>query len=718
MKNKVIRLAVVAMLVVAMTLTMTACVQPQPSPSPSTSPSASSSPSTSPSQSTTPSTSPSESTEPVADDEAKLEEKYGLKFADVAGVYTAAGVKTAAGSAVTFGISGGNDLYKAILADKTAGNATFDVTAKVTAVNHEGAKLSVDDGYTVSAESGVVTPIKAGVYTVTYTVKIAEDGSKTYGYYTVPKMSESYTVTKTYTVAKANATISVADDAFKVSTKPTYTDVKVYEGATLVKGSSASTFSDNAVLKELGITVTGTEGKYTLGVNIITTDLTVAGEYELAFVCQDAKGNAVDLSTLVSSNYNVTFENGTRYILTAEEVAAVNAVNEAIKNAAETTASNAAIQLALSSYEALSKGAKIAYEDKNINTGNDDPTKYPLVQLAAYDLQRADKLAEAKRLADVWYGNLKNTEDGVAFVSYVLSLSKTAPSATVTKSDYDFVKEKLTGSYYDDAWKLVDARDAALKNAFSIALSAASATLSTSLKASDVAAAETALANLEATFAAASEFEDVKAKADKVTAYKTFVNELRARYDCYMNLVDGLDNYIGGTKDTYAVMVATLDFDFDKKEIKLSGNAVSATSSAAEVVFAFNTGAFTTPVAYIDSIVATYANVRDCYIALDEAIVSAKADIEAAVVAKIQLYVVDTTNAPNFTTTAFDGDTLVKTVTRLEALKSYLATETIKNFAGYMADGQLAKKGLEETIKLSLKEPVNNVNSFIKNFNG
>ncbi|MEG2451014.1 MAG: hypothetical protein RSB09_04685, partial [Clostridia bacterium] len=353
MKNKVLRLAIVAVLVVAMVLSMAACNDPKPvDPTPVVTPT----PTKTPDKTVAPSTPAPTKTPDVSTDEATLEAKYGITFPVAEDMKVSFKDKSkdlqvvgADGKKIPFGAKAPayNDAFNAY-------KGVITVSAKVNGLTAEGNKITVNDltkaDGTKLAETdwAYYLPTAAGTYTVVYTVKVAYPGDATFGGYKPAKVAETYSVTKVYEVGKKAITIESVSDAFAKEEKLKYpaADLKV---------GSLKEDQKKLVLEELKLD--GAEKKFDLSIDIVSADLTAYGTYPLTLVCLDGKKQKVDLATLVAPDFEVTFKNGNRYVLTDAELAAAAAAQDDV-DAAALGAKKEDIELGVATFTALSDASK------------------------------------------------------------------------------------------------------------------------------------------------------------------------------------------------------------------------------------------------------------------------------------------------------------------------------------------------------------------------
>ncbi len=308
MKNKIMRSLLAIVLVVAMLFAVAGCeTSPVPStPKPTVTPTPTQTPT--PEQTETPTPKPTETPKPQADaDEEKLEE-YGVTFPKFDNLKFE--------DEVSFGL----DLD---LLNKYMEAYEIEIKATISGETHAGksissSKLTVDGNKSISWNNknlNIYTDedqlrfvvAGAGVYTVKYEIAIEHDKAGKYGFYAPGEVDEEFVIEKTYTVEKANLEIKTDSDAFRV-------EDKIFFAPTNVKNAE--------LLKKI------TDGKYKTSVSITACDGTEVGEFALAITLLDDKGNPVDAEDILLDNYFVTVSAGTRYILSREDVAKVNAIRK------------------------------------------------------------------------------------------------------------------------------------------------------------------------------------------------------------------------------------------------------------------------------------------------------------------------------------------------------------------------------------------------------
>ncbi|MFI3166467.1 MAG: hypothetical protein R3Y45_09400 [Bacillota bacterium] len=363
MKNRVLRSALAVILVIAMVLTMAACNNTDPvettAPVVTSAPAATTTPTEAPVVTVAPTDAPA--VEVVDDDEAQLAD-YGITFPEFDLEYVASGDYEEYD--MTFGLKVDTDnIYQEAY--------DFTISAKISAVKLDGSslskskygvasldyldKLNYNDAGDFSDWTGsskyYFQVAATGVYTVTYTIEVEHDKDDEYGYYAPGEVDEKYEITKTYTVEKAELKLKTSDDAFEVEDSIFFADAKVSKG---------DTFDT-----EVG-------GDYSYSVDVTSCDGTVIGEYPLSITIKDDDSNVVDPSDIVLDNYYVTVSEGTRYILSAEDVAKANAIRKMYYNNFTNGKTTEYAQETITYYETLTAGQKVMAA---VETDNDEWTR-------------------------------------------------------------------------------------------------------------------------------------------------------------------------------------------------------------------------------------------------------------------------------------------------------------------------------------------------------
>ncbi|MFI3165179.1 MAG: hypothetical protein R3Y45_02770 [Bacillota bacterium] len=410
MKNRVLRSALAVILVIAMVLTMAACNNTDPvettAPVVTVAPAATTTPTDAPVATVTPTEAPAE--EVVDTDEAQLNE-YGITFPEFDLEYLAYTDSDFDKDSMTFGlkVDEDNDYQNAY---------EFSITAKISATALDGSSLSKSkyslsslytstelSGYTVAVSAATAAADTdgyydagsildwndtakyyfqvgaAGIYTVTYTIEVEHDKDYSYGYYTPGEVDEKYTITKTYTVEKAELALKTSDDAFQVESNMFFVDASV---------NNSDTFKSVAT-------------DYSYAVDVTSCTGTEVGEYTLAITLTDKNDAVVDPSDIELSNYYVTVTEGTRYILSKEDVAKANAVRKmyATDDAVDVTTEYS--QETITYYNTLTEGQKVmAAADSDMS------------------IAVKDRYAEADRLDDYLVVQKPVNEDAIEEAEY------------------------------------------------------------------------------------------------------------------------------------------------------------------------------------------------------------------------------------------------------------------------------------------------------------
>ncbi|MEG1805836.1 MAG: hypothetical protein RR327_05540, partial [Clostridia bacterium] len=793
MKNKVLRLAIVVVLVVAMTLSMTACYEDTVTPTPTPTVTPTKTPDKTPGKTPTPTITPDVSTS-----EATLEAKYGItfpvpedlnvEFLDVEKYLAEQSdlVEPMSARAAEIKVPAVGSLYvpdpsTAMVTDnikfgakKPNHNDTFiaykdsiAVTAKVTGLTKEGAKIELNE-ITNPETWATYAPTKAGTYTVVYTVKVAftpetevaevsPAPNDVYGYFVPAKLSETYSVTKVYEVGKKALTIeSVSDAKLKAASL-------AYPPATLKVGDLKLDAEKTAVLTELKLA--GADAKYDLSIDIVSSDLTNYGAYPLTLVCLDGKGQKVDLATLVAADFEVSFKNGNRYVLTDAELANVVAARDNVLNAAKTksatsvAATKEEIELGVKTYAGLTEGEKTSFLQTPANALN------ALAMLANNNnLSKVGMVEEALKLAKIWNDKLQNAEDAKVFITYMLSLS-TVPAKDETESDYDYVFNALNPaaadkekSYLDEALALVDEYKKLVLKEFAAAYKTAFESLGSLTMGDQKYFDQTDIDKIvEAVAAAQKKFDALVAGQEKLTVrqanalfgdifnsgmegvgedkeytlsdymamFSMAAKEFTARYAAFATLIDGLDAYTGD-KVTGSVMSKMLGYNFhavvgdDGNPIPDSAKKVNGKNrddkSAGTWLFGISNSLFDcgylrfiAPMLFVDNVVKSYKTLVDAYVALDASIVSAQKDVIANLGSKIRFAVDPKVAVEEFDANGFKNgmrDTAEQQqlldVTRLQAMQNYIAETAITAVSGDLVLD--VKQGVDPFADLAKKE--------------
>ncbi|MFI3168203.1 MAG: hypothetical protein R3Y32_08845 [Bacillota bacterium] len=310
MKNRILRSVVVVILVLTMVLTMAAC-ESETVPS-TTAPTVTPAPSTeAPEVPETEAPAETETPDVVVDTTEEELAKLGITFPTFDSLeYTTDGDDIK--DSMSFGAKVDTDnIYQ----------QAYEVSIKavITGVTHDGSSISstkllnetfTDFGTSKTnnwdGESSKIyfTARSAGVYTVVYTIEVEHDKNESYGFYTPGEVDEEYTITKTYTVEKAELELKTSSDAFRVEDKMFFVD-------------STISNSTNTAFKDAG---------YSASVNVTAINGTEVGEFKLAITITNKSGDAVNADEIELDNYYVSVSEGTRYILSEEDIAKVNAI--------------------------------------------------------------------------------------------------------------------------------------------------------------------------------------------------------------------------------------------------------------------------------------------------------------------------------------------------------------------------------------------------------
>ncbi len=246
----------------------------------------------------------------------------------------------------------------------------------------------------IESEQYYFTVGRAGIYTVEYTVEI-EFEDEEYGYLVPDELEEKYTITKTYTVEKAELNLETVSDAFQVDSSMFFVDSVI-----------SLSEEEEAALED---------AEYSTSVEVTSCDGTEVGEYKLSITIKDDDDNVVDPSDIVLSNYYVTVTEGTRYILSAEDVAKANAVRKMYYDNFVNGKTSEYEQEIADYYNSLTDGQKIlAAVDISEDSEYGEKSrleKYLVVDTAVseddikeleYNAERADLVTEIEDLIDAY----------------------------------------------------------------------------------------------------------------------------------------------------------------------------------------------------------------------------------------------------------------------------------------------------------------------------
>ncbi len=621
MKNRVLRLAIVALLVVAMVLTMAACgedpVNPTPTPGPEVT--------TTPTPDDT--SKPDETAKPpVGSDESQLESKYGITFPEFDGklafdseyaTYNVAGEdnfgdyklvakKNGTDAKIQIAVPAPfeNQAYDAFLNQSGSKQPKIEVNVEGTAANGDDIDVVIEqllmdgkpapDGTNLETKDQLYfVPAHAGTYVVEYTIEFSAD-AKSYGFYAAEEIEEEYTVVKTYEVAKMNVEVEAVSDVFYVKTVQTFpaapinvVEIDIADDAVLNK--SVEDFIVNSLR--------GEDGDYNLSVGITTPDLAVADNYplELSFTFD---GAAAEASDLVSNDFNATFTNGTRYVFDEADQATFKSSMEALNrlvnkytdadtgktegavNVEKPFATTDDLKLFIATYEGLESDiagalAVAAYDadpsrqfkPENKLTANTVTTQVAGIAVQKANLERSNLVIEAKELYEIYLGKQYSDAAKNDFIAYMLGLGR-LPTVPGLDSDYAYVSAQIAEP---KATEIVDTYVEDMLEAFtkSVALSkTAMFEFIETINQSTINAAEKALASV------VEKYDDLPAHlktGDNETALlaeQVMYYEMSTRFETYTSIIEGLDSYIHktGALDTKATLTAMGEltgFNFD-----------------------------------------------------------------------------------------------------------------------------------------------------------
>ncbi|MBR2875255.1 MAG: hypothetical protein IKC00_05485 [Clostridia bacterium] len=434
------------------------------------------------------------------------------------------------------------------------------------------------------------------------------------------------------------------------------------------------------------------------------TDLTVAGEFIVPIIVKNDKGVEVDPTTLVFANYNLTFKDGKLIVYTDEQDLAAKAAFERVEFA---LANPAAYALAVAEYEALDAVEKGIYA-KFYDPAPSPWAKNKIAQIKAAIQKSAmdPKKVEGLALADDWYNSLKAADKLEAFNAFVLGLVENKWDET--KNEQKYVYEALVaantaaGGKYADLlgtanFKVIENRAAAKEIAkttadgkASDAKDAAVAANAAELTEAKLALIEKAIADADALVANASD----TGKGNLAVAKAKYA-ELVARYNAIFSVVEGFDAYIAGTQSVYGKVVEYSGYNFATKAIVDGG--------AAAIIF-------DAPIYYVEDIAAAYREIVENYDKLNDAIVSAVADVRTLVATDMATYTkaVASVDVEGIAITTGTGTTILK------GLQDYIVAEATAAFE--VEKESIAKKGIDEVIARSLKDAVKAVADFVEEF--
>ncbi len=746
MKNRVLRSTLVVILVIAMVLTMAACGQESvdPTVAPTTAPTTT--PTTAPTTAPVVTETPDADVEDVVDgDEAALA-AYGLTFEGEGDEYDAA--------AQTISVTWDADSVYA---------GVYDITfskISVSAVNFEGDKISVSSTNDIDKSTGDVKFTSAGIYTVTYEVEVYHDEDTAYGLYVPGEIEESYTVTKTYTIDKAEYKLATASDFFVVSTAIAFPNSTINAGAWSVSSG------EDEVEKAFA------SAKYTTAVNIATTDCTESGEYELTITIYDKDDNVVNPDDIVLDNYYLTVSNGTRYIVTAEDVAKANVVRriasidyivEGSNTTADTNYEDASTSYysaeLITAYQALTDVQKTLAEFDLITTGIASSYSYLVeeihvdadqIDIDQYNAERAELLEDAIDLVTAYMTAATGTNKTAALealANYLLALDneenedgydsdllfvllalaeKTAAVGTNTDDvNYEFtadygstVQTIITFSidssgdadvavFGDDTDYVVDDVFAGILKSYTDALGDATTegTFLYALNAVDtnvltqtlIDKLVSALATLEAEYADILDFQ-----ADSIDDHDDNVAAAEliiARWDTFIEIIDSY-----GFNATYVDNANDGDYDATLEamttilgyNLKNAELATTATSTSLADIIFYDTNSSSDVKDYAPELYLEDAIAYYC------TIIDAYLDIQDAVdAAKTDLFNAVLTNSELYTSldeAGFDSALLNSEIATLDDYKTYLDGQVADYIDDYLNAG-IAKSGVDSAME-------------------
>ncbi|MFI3168282.1 MAG: hypothetical protein R3Y32_09250 [Bacillota bacterium] len=466
MKNRVLRSALAVILVIAMVLTMAACNTETVDPT--VAPVVTAAPTVAPATETPATDAPATEAPTVVVDstEAKLAE-YGITFPDfdslVYDVYDSGYDK----DNMTFGVKIDSDnIYqdayefsiKAVLVGQTIdGDSISSSNLLNTAASDNDSKTVNWNG---SDSKIYYTVAGAGVYTVTYTIEVEHDKDDEYGYYAPGEVEEEYTFTKTYTVAKAALKLETSDDAYQINDDMFFVDKSV---------------TNNGVLEG------ASDDDYSATTNVTICDGTVAGAYTLAITIYNDDDEEVEADEIVLDNYYVTVTEGTRYILTEEEVAKVNALRQMAAADAGVYTTEYSVET-IAYYETLNDGQKVMAEveystnwadraDVKLYTSSNVVSYYLTttkavteddIEKAIYNMERDDLIDQVEDAIEAYMTASTTTKKDAALTVLCELLLNIDNTANEYGSDLLYVLTSLDGlSAYSNATFSTKAMDSA-----------------------------------------------------------------------------------------------------------------------------------------------------------------------------------------------------------------------------------------------------------------
>ena len=371
MKNRVLRLAIVALLVVAMVLTMAACTDPVVTPTPGTTTTPTTTPDGTPSPDDT-----SNPEVPLVGDEAIAKSTYGIEVINVESTYANNDnfvvlkydekllenytLKNAPLSAVTTGIKFPFEVTSKVSYD---GDNKFDSTALKDLGTIVTVFMNADGKYVqeVKASAAGVKPVvaevkapagatfypavalsDAGLYEVEFSITATDLGFG-FGQFGFIQADEAeYSLMGTANIAKADVVVAandfvhvVADEAKEVGdiTKVNPFDVRAFVVDTPASLTADATLKNNSIVAKPANPLLAANAvnellaalktsKMSFGISSSDVyDVTKVSSFELAVNLYDTDTAAVNvkdvvkIDELVVGNYNVTLENGTQHFI-------------------------------------------------------------------------------------------------------------------------------------------------------------------------------------------------------------------------------------------------------------------------------------------------------------------------------------------------------------------------------------------------------------------
>ena len=382
MKNRVLRLAIVALLVVAMVLTMAACgpkdVVPTTTPDVTTAP-------------TTPTVDPTTTpdvTSPEDDTDAALAKStYGIEVINVEKTFDAKDSYVVLKYDATL-----LENYKTITAPNavTGSEAAYPFESVTAKVSYDGDHLKtaisstvvpvyvnakgeyVQETDKVKADAGTVfypaVLVKgAGAYEVEFSVDAVDNGFAFGNFGMIKDEDASYSLVGTANIAKADVVVTANNIVAPVVAKGVvnpFTSASLEVGGDYVTVVHADKDVKAAATTEINKLVNGTDNKYDFLISSNEVyDASKVGSFALALNLYKNGDKAVDdivaIDELVVANFNVTLANGTQNFISAYDWNAVRDTATSIIEIVDTKPET--VQLARARYDALTAEQQIFF---------------------------------------------------------------------------------------------------------------------------------------------------------------------------------------------------------------------------------------------------------------------------------------------------------------------------------------------------------------------